>query len=112
MLRAAPHLTSSVEGSSSRSSSEKSKSWVDIGGRSSATGGDTVVEALIGSLTVGVVSEASSREICVLLSRKSSQQSVGSDSIDGVFFVTDIGSIAVNELDLDAGIPGSLKPGF
>ena len=106
------HFSSSFRGSSSRSSREKSKSWVDIGGMSSTTEGKVIVEGFGGSLTAGVASEASSRETWVLLSKKSSQQSVGGNGADEVFFKTDVGSTAVNELDLDAGTPGSLKPGF
>jgi len=48
----------------------------------------------------------------VLLSRKSSQQSVGGADINGSGFVIDVDLEIANELDFDAGRPGSLKPGF
>lgn len=111
-IGADPHFVSFSSGSSSRSSREKSKSWVEMGGSVSIDGGDTIAGGLTGSSTVGTTSEASSREICVLLSRKSSQQSVGGSGRYRLSFATDLDSIVIEEFDLDAGSPGSLKPGF
>jgi hypothetical protein len=87
---------------SSRSSIEKSRSWVESGGRLAdiecetlATEGDGMVD--------GTTSDDSSRAICVPLSRKSSQLSVlaiilGASNMPG-------------GADLEAGNPGSLKAG-
>lgn len=63
VLGTAPQLASSFCGSSSRSSREKSKSWVDIGGSESTIEDDAIAENLADSSCFGVGSEASSREI-------------------------------------------------
>jgi hypothetical protein len=99
-------------GSSSKSSMEKSKSWVDIGGKDSIIGGGGTVVSVRRCGTEGTASDASSRETCVLLSKKSSHPSPNDCDIVGVGMLLDIVLDGKDELDFDAGSPGSLKPGF
>lgn len=84
-----------------------------MGGRSSTLESEVAIEVVLVPMTLGFASEAISREICVLLSKKSSQQSVGAGNA-GVF--EDVSAAVVFEMfdkvDFDAGRPGSLKSGF
>jgi hypothetical protein len=93
-------------GPSSRSSMEKSKSCVESGGKLSTLKG-TVRTAAIGNTSVD-----SSRAICVPLSRKSSQPSSIDATTDGAGGGRGGDRFRLEGATLDAGTPGSLKPGF
>ena len=73
----------------SRSSSEKSRSWVERGGKDSTHGDDRVVGLEKEVFCFG--SADNSRAICVPLSRKSSQLSIDDGHISGVGFGVGIG---------------------
>ena len=77
-------------------------------------GSEVAIEVVLVPMALGSVSEAISREICVLLSKKSSQQSAGAG--DAGDFKDVSAAVVVFEMfdkvDFDAGRPGSLKSGF
>jgi hypothetical protein len=93
-------------GSSSRSSREKSRSWVESGGIDSVTGSGGAI--VFGITVCGVRSAESSRAICVPLSRKSSHPSKA--NVGGAVGWQRGGGFAA--CTFDAGSPGSLKVGF
>ena len=98
----------------SRSSSEKSRSWVESGGTQSALGGVMGAGGTVAGSEragAGFVSADNSLAICVPLSRKSSQPSRPNEIVD-----TDVLGVEIclrgTGCAFDAGAPGSLKLGF
>ena len=72
----------------------------------------TATGILVGAAAFGTVSAASSRDTCVLLSKKSFQSSGSNCGINGTGILLDINFRGRDELAFDAGRAGSLKPDF
>ena len=96
----------------SRSSMQKLRSWVEIGGiRSAFTNGSTI--GALNDLVTGCRgSSDNSLAICEPLSRKSSHPSRKCSGKDATDLGMGLCASSVDELNFDAGMPGTLKPGF
>src|SRR4051812_19816839 len=106
-------MTTDLGGSSSsKSCKEKSRSWVDNGGKGSAADSGAVTGTSGGRALAKLVSVASSRAICVPVSRKSSQLSVKGTPVGMGDLTIGEGLDGMAKFDFDAGRLSNLNPGF